>query len=105
MAAVEAAIRVGRDRRSVVVVPYGTIDEWHESPAEAQAYEERLLCSLLELRDPNADRPHDRRLLPLPAHAPDAPPRPLAPDADRSRGPHDPPRSARSCSSVRACST
>jgi hypothetical protein len=35
-----------------VVVPSRTIDKWHEPPAESQAYEERLLCSLLELQDP-----------------------------------------------------
>jgi hypothetical protein len=33
-------------------VPSRTIDKWHEAPAETQAYEERLLCSLLELREP-----------------------------------------------------
>ncbi len=52
MPTVEAATRAGR-QRSVVVVPSRTIDKWHELPAETQAYEERLLCSLLELRDPN----------------------------------------------------
>ena len=30
----------------------GRSNEWHEPPAEAQAYEERLLCLLLMLRDP-----------------------------------------------------
>lgn len=38
--------------RSLVVVPSRTVDKWHEPAAETQAYEERLLCSLLELRDP-----------------------------------------------------
>ena len=38
--------------RSVVVLPSRTIDKWREHPAETQAFEERLLCSLLELRDP-----------------------------------------------------
>jgi hypothetical protein len=52
MSSVEAAARARR-ARSVVVVPSRTIDKWHEPPAESQAYEERLLCSLLELQDPN----------------------------------------------------
>jgi hypothetical protein len=51
LAAVEAAGRRG-ERRSVIVVPSRTIDKWHEPWAETQALEERLLCSLLELRDP-----------------------------------------------------
>jgi len=38
--------------RSMVVVPSRTIDKWHEPAAETQAYEERLLCLLLALRDP-----------------------------------------------------
>jgi hypothetical protein len=52
MSTVEAAARAGR-ARSVVVVPSRTIDDWHEPPAVSPAFEERLLCSLLELRDPN----------------------------------------------------
>src|SRR5689334_16661365 len=52
MSTVEAAARARR-ARSVVVVPSRTIDKWHEPAAESQAYEERLLCSLLELQDPN----------------------------------------------------
>jgi hypothetical protein len=40
------------DQRSVVVRPSRTLDKWSEPPAETQAHEERLLCSLLELRDP-----------------------------------------------------
>jgi len=52
MAAVEVASRAGHER-SFVVLPSRTIDKWQEPPAETQAYEERLLCSLLELRDPN----------------------------------------------------
>jgi hypothetical protein len=52
MARAEASIRGGAPR-SLVVLPSRTIDKWHEPPAEAQAYEERLLCSLFELRDPN----------------------------------------------------
>lgn len=51
MATVEELARAGEDR-SLVVVPSRTIDKWHEPAAETQAYEERLLCSLLELRDP-----------------------------------------------------
>jgi PGM1 C-terminal domain len=51
MASVEAATRAGRER-ALVVVPSRSIDKWHEPPAETQAYEERLLCSLLELSDP-----------------------------------------------------
>jgi hypothetical protein len=35
------------------VIPYGTVDTWRESPAERRAYEERLLCSLLDLQVPN----------------------------------------------------
>jgi hypothetical protein len=38
--------------RSIVVVPSRTINKWHEPAAETQAYEERLLCLLLGLRDP-----------------------------------------------------
>lgn len=52
LAAVEVATRAGRER-SVVIVPSRTIDKWHEPAAETQAYEERLLCSLLGLRDPS----------------------------------------------------
>jgi hypothetical protein len=52
MATAEVATRAGHER-SVVVVPSRTIDKWHEPAAETQAYEERLLCSLLQLRDPN----------------------------------------------------
>ncbi|HEX2410047.1 MAG TPA: peptide ligase PGM1-related protein [Solirubrobacteraceae bacterium] len=52
MAPVHAAMRGGGPGRSIVVVPSRTIDKWHEPPAETQAYEERLLCLLLSLRDP-----------------------------------------------------
>ena len=38
--------------RSVVIVPSRTIDKFHEPAAETRAYEERLLCLLLMLRDP-----------------------------------------------------
>ncbi len=38
--------------RSIVIVPSRTIDKFHEPAAETQAYEERLLCLLLMLRDP-----------------------------------------------------
>src|SRR4051794_6013537 len=41
-----------RRQQSVVVVPSRTIEKFHEDPAETQAYEERLLCLLLMLRDP-----------------------------------------------------
>jgi hypothetical protein len=51
LAAIEATGRRG-EARSVVVVPSRAIDRWDESWAETQALEERLLCSLLELRDP-----------------------------------------------------
>ena len=51
MADVEAGTRAGHER-SLVVVPSRTVDKWHEPAAETQAYEERLLCTLLELRDP-----------------------------------------------------
>src|SRR3954469_4211508 len=39
-------------QQSVVIVPSRTIEKFHEPPAETQAYEERLLCLLLMLRDP-----------------------------------------------------
>jgi hypothetical protein len=52
MVSVHAAMRANRGRRSIVIVPSRTIDKWHEPPAETQAYEERLLCMLLMLRDP-----------------------------------------------------
>jgi hypothetical protein len=39
-------------QRSIVIVPSRTIDKFHEPAAETQAYEERLLCLLLMLRDP-----------------------------------------------------
>ena len=35
-----------------MIVPSRTIDKFHEPAAETQAYEERLLCLLLMLRDP-----------------------------------------------------
>src|SRR4051794_12022211 len=41
-----------RRAQTVVVVPSRTIEKFHEPVAEAQAYEERLLCLLLRLRDP-----------------------------------------------------
>jgi hypothetical protein len=41
----------GRER-SLVVVPSRTIDGWQASAAATQAFEERLLCTLLELQDP-----------------------------------------------------
>jgi hypothetical protein len=53
MATVDAATGAGREQRSVVIIPFGTVDKWNDPPAERQAYEERLLCSLLDLHDPN----------------------------------------------------
>jgi hypothetical protein len=50
---VQAAARDGLAGRTVVVVPSRGVDRWHEPPAEAQAYEERLLSALFELSDPN----------------------------------------------------
>ena len=52
MASVHAAMRARHGRRCMVVVPSRSIERWHEPPAETQAYEERLLCLLLMLRDP-----------------------------------------------------
>ena len=52
MVGVEERIRAGSPR-SMVIVPSRPIDKWHEPVAVTQALEERLLCSLLELRDPN----------------------------------------------------
>ena len=52
MVAAHAASAAGRPGRAIVVVPSRTLDKWHEPPAETQAYEERLLCLLLSLRDP-----------------------------------------------------
>ncbi len=42
-------------RRRIVVVPSRALDRWHEPAAETQAYEERLLSFLLELRDPDLE--------------------------------------------------
>jgi hypothetical protein len=50
---VHAASRTGHGRRAMVVVPSRTIDKWYEPPAESRALEERLLCLLLMLRDPD----------------------------------------------------
>src|SRR3954453_1118416 len=41
-----------RRAQTVVVVPSRTIEKFHEPAAETQAYEERLLCLLLRLREP-----------------------------------------------------
>src|ERR1700710_2787511 len=41
-----------RRQQSIVIVPSRTIEKFHEPAAETQAYEERLLCLLLMLRDP-----------------------------------------------------
>src|SRR3954469_10171104 len=45
-------VRAMRRQQSVVIVPSRTIEKFHEPAAETQAYEERLLCLLLMLRDP-----------------------------------------------------
>jgi hypothetical protein len=45
-------VHAARGARTIVVVPSRAIDKWQEPPAEAQAYEERLLCQVLSLRDP-----------------------------------------------------
>jgi hypothetical protein len=42
-------------QQSIVIVPSRTIDKFHEPAAEAQAYEERLLCLLLMLREPGLE--------------------------------------------------
>jgi hypothetical protein len=52
LARIEAASHTGAKCRTVVVLPSRTIDRWYEPPAETQAYEERLLSFLFELRDP-----------------------------------------------------
>jgi hypothetical protein len=52
MAQVEAATAAGAER-SLVVVPSRTLETWHDGAALNQAFEERLLCTLLELRDPS----------------------------------------------------
>ena len=41
-----------RRAQTIVIVPSRTIEKFHEPAAETQAYEERLLCLLLMLRDP-----------------------------------------------------
>ena len=71
-----AFFRAMETYRSIVIVPSRTIDKFHEPAAETQAYEERLLCLLLMLRDPElrvvyvtsiAGRGADPRLLPVAA--------------------------------------
>lgn len=68
-----------RRAQTVVIVPSRTIEKFHEPAAETQAYEERLLCLLLLLRDPEvsvvyvtsmpvADEIVDYYLSLLPAH-------------------------------------
>ena len=52
MSGIDAATRAGRPGRTMLVVPSRSVDKWHEPVAETQAYEERLLCLLLMLRDP-----------------------------------------------------
>lgn len=53
LAAATAALDADLPGASIVVVPSRSVDKWEESPAETQAYEERLLCLLLHLRRPN----------------------------------------------------
>jgi PGM1 C-terminal domain len=53
MAAVDDAAGARAEQRLILVVPSRTIDRWDEPPAEAQAYEERMLSSLFELGDPS----------------------------------------------------
>jgi hypothetical protein len=55
MVSIHAAMRARRGRRSMVVLPSRSVERWHEPPAETQAYEERLLCHLLMLRDPGLE--------------------------------------------------
>src|SRR3954468_11261732 len=45
-------VRAMRRSQTIVVVPSRTIEKFHEPAAETQAYEERLLCLLLRLREP-----------------------------------------------------
>jgi PGM1 C-terminal domain len=53
MAHVEAVAHAGREPRTAVVIPSRSGTATAGRPAaETQAYEERLLCTLLELRDP-----------------------------------------------------
>jgi hypothetical protein len=52
MASAQDAVEAGAER-TIVVLPSRSVEKWNEDPAVTQAYEERLLCSLLELRDPN----------------------------------------------------
>jgi len=52
MVGVSRAERAKRPGRTLVVVPSRTIDKCHAPAAEHQAYEERLLCLVLMLRDP-----------------------------------------------------
>jgi hypothetical protein len=49
---IDAARAQGKGR-SIVVVPSRTVDRWDEPPAEAEAYEQRMLSALFELRDTN----------------------------------------------------
>jgi hypothetical protein len=52
MVGVHVAERAQRSGRTMVVVPSRTVEKWHAPVAEHQAYEERLLCLVLRLRDP-----------------------------------------------------
>ena len=53
LAGATAALDADIPGSSIVVVPSRAADKWDESPAETQAYEERLLCLVLLLRRPN----------------------------------------------------
>ncbi|MDX6683849.1 MAG: hypothetical protein QOG94_3888 [Solirubrobacteraceae bacterium] len=53
LGAAVAAADEDRPGSTIVVVPSRSVDKWHESPAETQAYEERLLCLALALDRPN----------------------------------------------------
>jgi PGM1 C-terminal domain len=49
----DAAARTGGEQRTIVVIPSRTLDRWHEPVPESQAFEERMLTALFELRDPS----------------------------------------------------
>ncbi|HEV7808305.1 MAG TPA: hypothetical protein VGO80_21040 [Solirubrobacteraceae bacterium] len=47
LAGAVAAADGDRPAAAIVVVASRSVDNWHESPAKTQAYEERLLCLAL----------------------------------------------------------
>ncbi len=53
LAVAVAAAEADRAGSTIVVVPSRDVDKWHETAAETQAYEERLLCMALLLARPN----------------------------------------------------